>query len=146
MKGKSRRGPPESRAAGTNMSEPKYPGFLPGAHAIDGYGGGGFRFGGVSHRGGILALPSGVYAWSPRTAADITVESLGPIFDEKPGMVEHLLIGTGAELVPLGPEVRARLRLAGIRAEPMQTGAAARTYSILVGEKRRVAAALLAAP
>jgi uncharacterized protein len=128
------------------MSDQKYLGFLPGAHPIVGYGGGGFRFGGLSHRGSILALPSGVYAWAAATPADITVAGLGPIFDEKPGLIEHLLIGTGVEMIPLHPDVRARLRLAGIRAEPMQTGAAARTYSILLGEKRRVAAALLAAP
>ena len=128
------------------MSEPRYAGFLPGAHAIDGYGAGGFRFGGMSHRGAILALPSGVYAWNATDPSDITVESLAPLFAETPGLVEHLLVGTGLEIVPLGADLRQRLRAAGIRAELMQTGAAARTYSILLGEKRRVAAALLPAP
>jgi uncharacterized protein len=128
------------------MSEPRYAGFLPGAHAIDGYGAGGFRFGGMSHRGAILALPSGVYAWNATDPSDITVESLAPLFAEPPGLVEHLLVGTGLEIVPLGADLRQRLRAAGIRAELMQTGAAARTYSILLGEKRRVAAALLPAP
>ncbi len=128
------------------MSEAKYAGFLPGAHALEGYGAGGFRFGGMSHRGSILALPSGVYAWSAAEPSDITIETLKPLFDEKPGLVEHLLIGTGQELVPISAALRQRLRAAGVRAEPMQTGAAARTYSILLGEKRRVAAALLAVP
>ena len=128
------------------MSEPRYAGFLPGAHAIDGYGTGGFRFGGMSHRGAILALPSGVYAWNATDPSDITVESLAPLFAETPGLVEHLLVGTGLEIVPLGADLRQRLRAAGIRVELMQTGAAARTYSILLGEKRRVAAALLPAP
>ena len=128
------------------MSEPRYAGFLPGAHAIDGYGAGGFRFGGMSHRGAILALPSGIYAWSATDPSDITVESLAPLFSEQPGLVEHLLVGTGLEAVPLGADLRQRLRAAGIKAEPMQTGAAARTYSILLGEKRRVAAALLPVP
>ncbi len=128
------------------MSEPQYAGFLPGAHAIDGYGAGGFRFGGMSHRGSILALPSGVYAWAPAIPAEITIESLAHLFAEAPGLIEHLLLGTGAAPVPLNLALRQRLRLAGIRAEPMQTGAAARTYSILLGEKRRVAAALLAVP
>lgn len=128
------------------MSEARYAGFLPGAHAIEGYGAGGFRFGGMSHRGAILALPSGIYAWSAIGPEDITIETLGPVFNEKPGLIEHLLIGTGKEMVPISAALRQRLRAAGIRAEPMQTGAAARTYSILLGEKRRVAAALLAAP
>jgi uncharacterized protein len=129
-----------------NMSELHDAGFLPGAHAIEGYGAGGFRFGGMSHRGSILALPSGIYAWAALTPAEITIESLEPLFAEAPGLIEHLLIGTGAEPVPLGLALRQRLSAVGVRAEAMQTGAAARTYSILLGEKRRVAAALLAVP
>ncbi|MGO9672723.1 MAG: Mth938-like domain-containing protein [Methylocella sp.] len=128
------------------MSELHDAGFLPGAHAIEGYGAGGFRFGGMSHRGSILALPSGIYAWAAEAPADITIESLAPLFAEAPGLIEHLLIGTGLDPAPLSLALRQRLRLAGVSAEPMQTGAAARTYSILLGEKRRVAAALLAVP
>ncbi len=128
------------------MAEPKYAGFLPGAHAIEGYGAGGFRFGAMSHRGSILALPSGIHAWSAVIPADIDIASLAPVFAEPPGLIEHLLVGTGAELAPLSAALRQRLREAGIKAEPMATGAAARTYSILLGEKRPVAAALLATP
>lgn len=128
------------------MSQQKYAGFLPGAHAIEGYGAGGFRFGGMSHRGSILALPSGIHAWGALTPADIDIASLAAVFAEPRGLIEHLLVGTGLELLPLETALRQRLRAAGIRAEPMQTGAAARTYSILLGEKRRVAAALLAVP
>lgn len=129
------------------MTEPaRYSGFLPGAHAIEGYGSGGFRFASMSHRGSILALPSGVYAWSAVDPSDICELSLEQIFREPPGSIEHLLVGTGGELLPLGPTLRQRLLHIGIRPEPMPTGAAARTYSILLGEKRRVAAALLAVP
>ncbi|WP_026608195.1 Mth938-like domain-containing protein [Methylocapsa acidiphila] len=128
------------------MAERKYEGFLPGAHPIEGYGAGGFRFGSMSHRGSILALPSGIHAWSATAPQDIDIASLELVFAEPRGSIEHLLIGTGTALVPLGAELRQRLRETGIRAEPMSTGAAARTYSILLGEKRLVAAALLAAP
>ncbi len=128
------------------MIEPRNAGFLPGGHAIEGYGKGGFRFAGMSHRGSILALPSGIYAWSAVVPADIDIDSLAPLLAEPPGAVEHLLVGTGLDLVPLSPALREGLRAAGIRAEPMATGAAARTYPILLGEKRRVAAALLAVP
>ncbi len=128
------------------MTEPRRAGVLPGVHAIEGYGNGGFRFAGMSHRGSILALPSGIYAWSAVVPADIDVESLTPLFAEPAGAVEHLLVGTGLDLVPLSASLRERLRAAGIRAEPMATGAAARTYPILLGERRRVAAALLAVP
>lgn len=128
------------------MTEERPAGFLPGAHAIEGYGSGGFRFASMSHRGSILALPSGIFAWDAVTPDDISIESLGPVFREMPGSIEHLLVGTGMTLVPLPAALRERLAAAGIRPEPMPTGAAARTYSILLGERRRVAAALLAVP
>jgi len=128
------------------LSEPKYDGFLPGQHLIEGYGSGGFRFAAMSHRGSILALPSGIYAWSVVTPADISAASLEAVFKEAPSSIEHLLIGTGLDLVPLPRALRQLLLDAGIRPEPMPTGAAARTYSILLSERRRVAAALLAVP
>lgn len=128
------------------MREKKYEGFLPGAHPIEAYGNGGFRFAGMSHRGSILALPSGIRAWRPTVAADIDIASLEPLFAEPSGAVEHLLVGTGLEIAPLSQEVRRRLREVGIRVECMATGAATFTYSMLLGEKRRVAAALLAVP
>jgi uncharacterized protein len=128
------------------MSEPKYAGFLPGRHVIEGYGGGGFRFAGMSHRGSILALPSGIAAWSAAVPEDISIESLAPVFDEPSGMIEHLLVGTGLTLVPLKSSLRKKLQDLGITVESMASGAAARTYSILLAEDRRVAAALLAVP
>ncbi len=128
------------------MSEAKYAGFLPGKHAIDAYGQGGFRFAGMSHKGSILALPSGIRAWSAQTPDDIDLASLAPVFQEPKGAIEHLLIGTGQGLVPLPAALRQALNEAGIIAEPMTTGAAANTYSLLLREDRLVAAALLAVP
>ena len=123
---------------------PRYDGFVPGRHGIDAYGAGGFRFAGMSHMGSILALPSGVHQWPPALPGDITAASLAPLFAEPRGDVELLLLGTGADLVPQPDTLHWRLRDAGIRLEVMQTGAAARTYNILLNENRRVAAALLA--
>ncbi len=125
-------------------------GFLPGAHPIEGYGAGGFRFAGMSHRGSILALPSGIYAWEIASPEALTLASFARILGEAragptTGAIEHLIIGTGVDMLPLF-DLRAELRRAGLRAEPMATAAAARTYSILLGEKRRVAAALIAVP
>ncbi|MFV0280827.1 MAG: Mth938-like domain-containing protein [Rhodoblastus sp.] len=119
-------------------------GFLPGRHPIDAYGEGGFKFGGMSHRGSLLALPSGLYAWDATSAAGLEEADFARIFEEAPGSIEHLLIGVGQDMAPLKPALAARLRAAKIIAEPMATGAAARTYNILMGENRRVAAALIA--
>ena len=98
----------------------------------------------MSHRGSILALPSGVYAWDVTSAAEIDEAALARLFAEQAGAVEHILIGTGLDLAPLKPALRERLRVAQIVPEPMATGAAARTYNSLLGERRRVAAALIA--
>ena len=129
----------------TSQEGRKYDGFVPGQWPIDGYGAGGFRFADMSHRGSILALPSGIRIWTATGLADVTPESLAPVLAEEKGLIEHLLVGTGDFMKPLPAPVREMLKAAGIRAEPMATGAAARTYNILLGEKRRVAAALLAA-
>ena len=121
-------------------------GFLPGQHLIDAYGNGGFKFAGMSHRGSILALPDGVHAWEATAPDEIDVTALAALLALPKGRVELLLVGTGENLVPLAPALRKRLRESGIGSDPMSTGAAARTYNILLGEGRRVAAALLAVP
>jgi len=126
------------------VADARLAGFLPGRHPIDAYGEGGFKFAGMSHRGSLLALPSGLYAWDATSPADIDEASLVRVLAEAPGSIEHLLVGTGLDLAPLTPALAQRLRAAKIVAEPMATGAAARTYNILMGEGRRVAAALLA--
>jgi uncharacterized protein len=120
-----------------------YDGFLPGPRPIDAYGSGGFRFADMSHRGSILALPSGIHAWAVRSPDEIDEAALERVFAER-AAIDLLLVGTGASLVLLREALRWRLRDLGLRAEVMQTGAAARTYNILLGERRRVAAALLA--
>ena len=127
------------------MSLPtKYDGYVPGRHLIDAYGGGGFRFADMSHKGSILLLPSGVSAWPAVSLAVVTPPSLKLLFAEPKGQVELLLIGTGTEMGVVSELLKSRLREAGIRLELMQTGAAARTYNILVGENRKVAVALIA--
>ena len=122
----------------------KYDGFLPGAVAIEAYGAGGFRFAGLSHRGSILALPSGVHAWAPADPGQIDQASLAPLFAEPPGAVELLLVGAGATLTPISKSLREALNRASVRVEVMSTGAALSTYNVLLEEGRRVAAALLA--
>ncbi len=120
-----------------------YDGFVPGRYQIDAYGNGGFRFADMSHRGSILALPSGIKAWPVGSMRELTDEALAPILAEAEE-IELLLFGTGQEIAALPGAFRARLREAGIGLDVMQTGAAARTYNILLAENRKVAAALIA--
>lgn len=119
------------------------PGFVPGRHLIDAYGRGGFRFGGMSHRGSILILPSGIRAWRPRSAGELTPSDFDLVFRDEP-RVEFLLVGTGHAFAVLPDRLRARFRDAGISLDAMQTGPAARTYNVLLAENRRVGAALIA--
>lgn len=124
-------------------------GFVPGRHLIDAYGAGGFRFAGMSHIGSILATPSGVRAFGPLTPAGITVASLASLFAElaeHPRSIEIFVVGTGEKMALLSAPVKARLKEVGLRVEAMATGPAARVYNVLLGENRRVAAALIAAP
>ncbi|MBM1173117.1 Mth938-like domain-containing protein [Microvirga arabica] len=122
-----------------------YDGFLPGRYQFDAYGNGGFRFADMSHRGSLLALPSGVRAWPVASMAELTDEVLDPIFAEGDAL-ELLLFGTGADIAALPAAFRTRFREAGIGLDVMQTGAAARTYNILLAENRKVGAALIAVP
>ncbi len=125
------------------MSDFDVGGHLPGAAQIESYGLGGFRFGGMSHRGSLLGLPSGMWAWGAVAPADIDEAALARVFDEA-ARIDILLIGTGMSLVPIPERLRWRLRDLGISADPMSTGNALRTWNVLLAEGRRVAAALLA--
>jgi uncharacterized protein len=110
---------------------------------IDAYGSGGFRFADMSHRGSILCLPSGIYAWDVREPAIFSPEQFEPVFAER-GALDILLLGTGRTQVFPSPELRQAFAKAELVLEVMDTGAACRTYNVLLGEGRRVAAALIA--
>ena len=122
----------------------KTEGFVPGRHRIEDYGGGGFRFADMSHRGSILATPSGVRALALSKASEIDAESLDLMLSDPAGRADLFIVGTGADLAPLSAPLRARLRAAGVGCETMSTGAAVRTYNMLLDEGRRVAALLIA--
>ena len=118
-------------------------GFVPGRFPIDAYGNGGFRFADMSHRGSILALPSGIYAWELTSISDLTPQSFDAVRREAADL-DTLLIGTGANPAFLEDRILWRLREARLAVDVMTTGSAARTYNIMLGENRRVAAALIA--
>ena len=116
---------------------------FPGRAPVDAYGNGGFRFAKMSHRGSILSVPSGIYGWAPATMEELTVEAFERVFEEA-GEIEVLLIGTGADIRRIPPTLQEEFRTRAIRADSMATGAAVRTYNVLLSEDRAVAAALLA--
>jgi uncharacterized protein len=119
------------------------PSVRPGRCLIDGYGGGGFRVAGETHRGPILVLPDRALSWPVADIAGLTVQSFTPVMESEP-RVEILLIGCGKSAAMIPPALRQALREKGVVIDAMDTGAACRTYNVLLAEERRVAAALLA--
>lgn len=110
---------------------------------IDAYGNGGFRIGGEAFQGSVLVLPDGrVTSWAADLSA-LSAETFTAVAAASPAP-EILLLGCGARAVFVPPPVRQSLREAGIVIDAMDTGAACRTYNVLIAEQRRVAAALIA--
>lgn len=120
-------------------SEPHFPGSAP----IEAYGRGGFRFAGMSHRGSLLVVPSAIWAWPVQSASEINEQTLERVLAES-DVIDVLLIGSGHEMWRMPDALRWRLRESKISVEVMLTGAAVRTYNIMLNEHRRVAAALIA--
>lgn len=124
------------------MAEPGQ-GFYPHQAPIDGYGNGGFRFAGMSHRGSLLCLPTGMHAWAVSSAGEITAESLQPVFDAAEAL-DVLLVGLGEDIAGFDKGLREALREKRIIVDAIATGGAVRTYNILLAENRAVGAALIA--
>ena len=118
---------------------------LPRSAPIEAYGKGGFVFDSMSHRGSLLCLPDAIWAWAVTRPEDIDRASLAQIF-EAANSIDTLIIGTGTEVWLVPPALREALRRVKVVLEPMLTGPAVRTYNIMIGERRRVAAALIAVP
>jgi uncharacterized protein len=116
---------------------------LPRPALIDAYGNGGFRFAGMSHRGSLLCLPDGVWAWPVAEKAELTEALLEPFFT-RAGILDIVLIGGGRDPWVLPEPIRARFSEAHVSVDAMTTAAAVATYNVLLAEDRRVAAALIA--
>lgn len=126
-------------AKGIEIREQHYPGRAP----IDAYGNGGFRFADMSHRGSILCLPDGIHGWTVEDPEALNADDFARVIAQA-GDIEILLVGLGTDFRALPKTVREALRDAGLSGDPMSTGAAVRTYNVLVAEDRAVAAALIA--
>jgi uncharacterized protein len=110
---------------------------------IQSYGDGGFRVSGVRHSGSVLIFPDRTLAWTVADIKMLSAHSLSAVAEAEP-RVEVLLIGCGARTALIPSAVRASLKDKGVVIDAMDTGAACRTYNVLLSESRRVAAALIA--
>lgn len=116
---------------------------LPRQALIDAHGGGGFRFAGLSHHGSLLCLPDGIWAWPVTEPAQASEETLARVFAQT-GELDFFVFGTGAAPWIMPEPLRARFRAAQVSLDTMTTGAAVRTYNVMLMENRRVGAGLIA--
>ncbi len=113
-----------------------------GRQLIQGYGAGKFRIAGQVHEGSVLVFAERTVAWPVGEAADITLESLAEAVGASD--VDILIIGCGAAFEPPPKGLREGLKEEGVALEWMDTGAACRTFNVLLAEDRAAAVALIA--
>ena len=115
----------------------------PGRQLIQSYGGGGFRITGVAYTSSVIVLPEQTLMWQASSFDDLSVGALAPLMSENAD-IEVLLIGCGPRMGMPKADIRDALKEFSIVPEWMDTGAACRTFNVLVAEERAVAAALIA--
>jgi uncharacterized protein len=110
-------------------------------YAIRGYGPGEVRINETVYRTSLVLTTNRLDTnWNPRPISDWTPADLDPLLAHDP---EILLIGTGESIHLLGTPFIAHALRQGVGLEVMDTAAACRTFNILAGEGRRVAAGLI---
>jgi len=110
-------------------------------HLINGYEPGRVVVDGQSYREGLIVSPECIVEdWGPAAAAALTVEHIGALLALSPQVI---VIGTGRRQVFPNPAVYAAATECGVGVEIMDTGAACRTYNIVMAEGRRIAAGLI---
>jgi len=108
---------------------------------VQGFAGGGFSVDGNVYRS-LLLTPELAREWTAPPVEALTADHLEPLLSLSPPP-EFLILGTGpAQAFPPRALVRA-LEAKGIGVEAMDSRAAARTWGMLRGEGRWIAAALL---
>jgi uncharacterized protein len=114
------------------------------ARRISAYRSGEITIGGVAYRTSILVgSDGGIEPWPPRAFGDLAETHFETIAIREP---EIVLLGTGARVLFPAAALLAPCFRRGIGVEVMDTGAACRSFNFLLGEGRRVIAALLPPP
>jgi uncharacterized protein len=114
-----------------------------GKQVITGYGNGQFKISGEVYKTPVLVFPDRTVQWVIKPNEPITLDNLSVVLEEE-GEIDLLLIGCSKSQSVLPPKIHQALKAAGIGLEVMDTGAAVRTYNVVLAEGRRVAAALIA--
>ena len=110
---------------------------------IQGYGPGAIRIGGQSYNQPVLVLSDQVLLWDYKKSANDLVLADCDILKEHSDNIDVVLFGGGEGMPSIDALRRQEFRENGIGLEPMDTGAACRTFNVLLAEGRRVAALLI---
>jgi len=112
-----------------------------GIHLVRGYSAAGVRIDDRVYAASVVVNATTVIeGWPPRAISETTEADLQRVLELQP---EILLLGTGRRQEFPPQPLLALLYGARVGFEVMDTGAACRTYNVLVGEGRNVAAALI---
>ncbi len=88
----------------------------------------------------IISSDSLIYPWEVNDVFQLNETSIASILEAQP---EILIIGTGETLILPEPKIIALFAQHQIGLETMNTGAACRTYGILVAEGRKATAGII---
>ena len=112
-----------------------------GRNVVTGYGARHVLVNGRRFERSLVVLPDRlIEEWGPSGGEQLSSEAVSRLAALE---VSIVLIGTGETLDFPSPDILRPLIEAGIGFEVMDTAAACRTYNILMGEERKVAAALI---
>lgn len=112
------------------------------AQIVQSYGPAGFRIAGVDYPGSVLVTALHTTELAKTHVTELAADDLARLWRMEPPL-EILLIGTGAAHEMLPKDFKAEVKARGLGVDAMSTGAAARTFNVLLAEERRVAAVLL---
>ena len=114
-----------------------------GAQIVQSYAGGRFRVSGVVYESAVIVSEGATVVWDVSGFDGLCLEDFQPVIDRGDAM-DVVLLGCGARMRFLPPDLKKALRAAGLHVETMDTGSSCRRYNVLMAEGRRVVCALLA--
>ena len=95
----------------------------------------------MTYQGSLIVFPEKTQAWEVTVCHDVSIDSLSDALGDPPLI---LVIGCGTKFVPPPKNLRDALKDIGTSLEWMDTGAACRTFNVLLAEGRCAVTALIA--
>ncbi len=115
--------------------------FCSGGNAIQSYHENGVQINGrIFEQSLVVSHDKLINDWPVKCLDDLSKALLQDLIDQEP---EVILIGTGERIRFPHPELQAHVANQGVGIEFMDTGAACRTYNVLLSEQRRVVAGII---